>query len=299
MIIDGTYSVGGLIAFISYRLTLRLRVEGLLNSATEFRMLDVHLERLGDILLTPKEDDSSALTQLLPNYDQSGPEITLRNVSFRYSYNDPYILKHVNLNVEAGKLLILTGTSGVGKTTLIKLMLGILRPTEGEVLIDGIPLENIGMKSWRKIVGSVMQQDRISSGSIQENIAFFSSNPDEERVIDCAQKAEIHNEILDMPIGYLSLTGNTGSALSGGQIQRILIARALYSNPSALFLDEVTANLDETSEKKIARVIGAMSTTRVVIAHRPELLKYADQIVEISPEGGILSRSRNAQFQIS
>ena len=143
--------------------------------------------------------------------------IELRNVSFRYAETEPFVLEDVSLVVETGRFVTMTGPSGGGKTTLVKIMLGLLEPTAGEVLIDGIPLATVGARAYRENVGAVMQEDQLLSGSIADNVCFFDPVYDQERMIECARLAGIHDEIMAMPMTYNSLIGDMGSSLSGGR----------------------------------------------------------------------------------
>ena len=201
--------------------------------------------------------------------------IELRDLSFRYSEGDPWILHKINLTINPGDFIAFVGPSGGGKTTLIKLILGLYPPSEGAILIDGHPLSQINRTSWRKQFGVVMQDDQLLSGSLAENIAFFSSELDMERVQRAAQLALIHEEIMAMPMNYLSLIGDMGSALSEGQRQRILLARAFYKEPSLLCLDEGTANIDENTERSIVDYIATLKMTRLIVAHRPAFIEHA------------------------
>jgi len=182
-------------------------------------------------------------------------------------------LENLNLHIAAGEFAALTGQSGGGKTTLLKLILGLYEPTEGEILIDGQPLTPASRLSWRRNIGVVMQDDALLSGTIAENISFFDPQIDMERVQAAAMLAQIHDDIEAMPMKYLSMIGDMGSVLSGGQKQRVLLARALYKDPQILFLDEGTANLDKNTEKIIVDIIEDMDMTRVIVAHRREFLK--------------------------
>src|SRR6185437_16157118 len=141
--------------------------------------------------------------------------------------------------------------SGAGKTTLIKILAGLLRPSSGLVLIDGVPLSAMGVEAYRRRIGCVLQDDRLFAGSIAENIAAFDPSAALDRVQEVARFAAIHEEILRMPMGYETLVGDMGSSLSGGQLQRIVIARALYNMPRLLLLDEATSHLDEEAERAI------------------------------------------------
>jgi ATP-binding cassette, subfamily B, bacterial CvaB/MchF/RaxB len=274
------FTVGMLFAFMSYRASFTTSIVSLFNKFVEFRLLGLHLERIADIAHTLPEDVGIA-TSALSAKTVAG-DIEIKDLRFRYSSADPWVLDGVNLDIKAGDFVAITGASGGGKTTLLKLILGLYAPTEGEILIDGHPLTDANRIIWRKNIGVVMQSDQLLSGTIADNISFFDSAMDMECVHKAAQQAQIHNEIIAMPMGYLSLIGDMGSALSGGQKQRVLLARALYTNPQVLFLDEGTANLDKETEKTIVDTIAKLPITRVVVAHRPEFLNRADKKFIIS-----------------
>jgi ATP-binding cassette subfamily B protein RaxB len=161
-------------------------------------------------------------------------------------------------------------------------MLGLLEPTEGEVLIDGTPVSTIGPRAYREQVAAVMQEDQLLSGSIADNICFFDTSFDKTRMIQCAMSAGIHDEIMEMPMTYNSLIGDMGSSLSGGQKQRVMLARALYRQPRILFLDEGTAHLDVDNEKRINESLRTLQMTRISVAHRPQASDGADQILRIA-----------------
>lgn len=179
----------------------------------------------------------------------------------------------------AGEFLAITGASGGGKTTLLKIMLGLRAPSEGLVILDGQPATPELWRAWREQVGVVAQDDRLLSGTIADNIAFFDPDLDMARVQQAAAVAQVHDEINRMPMQYLSLVGDMGSTLSGGQRQRVLLARALYRQPRVLVLDEGTANLDLETENVIGELLRQLTITRIVVAHRPALLKKADRVV--------------------
>jgi ATP-binding cassette subfamily B protein RaxB len=203
----------------------------------------------------------------------------VRNLSFRYADSEPFVLKDLNLSVPAGQCIAIAGASGCGKTTLLKLVLGLLEPTEGEILVGGIPLKQLGLANFRKMLGTVMQNDQLFAGSIVDNICFFDAQPDQERVRECAAIAAIHNEIMKMPMNYNTLIGDIGSGLSGGQKQRILLARAMYRQPRILLLDEATSHLDVWNEQLVNAAIKDISMTRILVAHRPETIAMADRVV--------------------
>jgi ATP-binding cassette subfamily B protein RaxB len=272
---SGTFSLGMVFAVLSYRQTFTDRVTSFTRHILEVRLLGVHLDRVNDIIRSEIEAHDGAPPG---NPSANGP-IEISNLGFRYSPNDPWIFRSLNLQIKPGTLLAITGRTGAGKTTLLKLLLGFYQPTEGQLLIDRMPLPQYGLARWRDSVGVVMQDDSLLSGSIADNIAFFDVGASQEDIEEAARLAHVHDDILKMPMGYRSQIGDMGSALSGGQRQRLLLARALYRKPRVLLLDEGTANLDEDTERAIADVIAAMPITRIIIAHRPEFARRADRVI--------------------
>jgi ATP-binding cassette subfamily B protein RaxB len=176
----------------------------------------------------------------------------------------------------------------------MKLMLGLNRPTDGAIELDGYGATSERWRSWRECIGVVAQDDRLLSGTIADNIACFDPDLDMARVQQAAFAAQVHDDILRSPMQYLTLVGDMGSTLSGGQRQRVLLARALYRRPKLLFLDEGTANLDEANEELIANLIEQMPITRIVVAHRPALIRRARHVYEIGNRK-IITRSAGHQ----
>ena len=289
LVLDRQFTVGMLFAFFAYKETFALRVSGLIDKVVELKMLRLQGERLADIVLTaPEADDMPRHSAALP------ASIELRNVSFRYADGEPEILREVNLTIEAGESVAVVGPSGCGKTTLIKLMLGVLAPTAGQVLVGGRPLEHLGLRAWRDQVGAVMQDDTLFSGSIADNISFFSAQPDREWLQQCARVASIHDDILTLPMQYQTLIGDLGVALSGGQKQRLLLARALYKRPQVLFLDEATSSLDVDRERTVNQAVKQLALTRVIVAHRPETIASAARVIALD-EGQVAQDLRSVR----
>lgn len=282
MILNGEgFSIGMLFAFMSFRATFTDRIGSLIEQLIQFRLLGLHLDRIGDIVHAEREAEDGQQLSEPPK-----GRIELRNVRFRYGAADRYVLDGVDLTIEPGSFLALIGPSGAGKSTLCKLILGLYPPTEGEILLDGQPASIDLWRAWRQHVGVVAQDDRLLSGSIADNIAFFDPELDMLRVQAAATSARVHDDILRMPMQYQSLVGDMGSSLSGGQRQRVLLARALYRNPSILILDEGTANLDPQTEDEVAELVSQLPITRIVIAHRPALIERAERVVLVA--GGLI-----------
>ena len=277
LVLGNELTVGMIFAFMSYKQAFTEKAVQLIEKAIDFRVLGLHLERLADIALTPGEPGHD---QPMAYIQEIEGRIQLRNVYFRYSENDPFVLEDINLAIEPGEFVNIMGPSGGGKTTLIKIMLGLLEPTRGEVFIDELPLTPLRWRPYREQVAAVMQEDQLLSGSIADNICFFDPDFDQNRMISCAQL--VHNEVMAMPMTYNSLVGDMGSSLSGGQKQRLLLARALYRRPRILFLDEGTAHLDLENERHIHHSLMQVRMTRISVAHRPDISAGADRIIRIA-----------------
>lgn len=278
MVVAGGFSTGMLFAFMAYKRQFMDRMANLIEKLIQFRMLSLHFERLGDIALTEKE-------QVHPEQEREKSQLMgkleLRDIHFSYSDVTKPVLQNINLTIEPGESVALVGPSGCGKTTLMKVMLGLLQSEQGVVLIDGVPLQQLGLSNYRQQIAAVMQDDQLLSGSIRDNIVFFEEQFDMRRVFECAKMAAVNKDIEQMPMGYNSLIGDMGSALSGGQKQRILLARALYRQPQILFMDEATSHLDTKTESFVSKAIQELNITRVVIAHRPETISSVDRVIEL------------------
>ncbi|MBC7940185.1 MAG: peptidase domain-containing ABC transporter [Chitinophagaceae bacterium] len=279
LVMETRLSVGMLFAFFAYRETFAQRVSALIDKTAELKMLRLQGERLADIVLTAPENEGPEVGA--PGTRDIAARIELRDVSFRYADGEPEILQGVNLKIEPGESVAIVGPSGCGKTTLLKLILGVHAPTSGEVLVGGQPLARVGLRAWREQVGVVMQDEPLFSGSIADNISFFSPDPDRAWLEQCARVAAVHDEIEAMPMGYHTLIGDMGAALSGGQKQRVLLARALYKGPKVLLLDEATSSLDIERERLVNHAVRQLALTRVIVAHRPETIASASRVIAL------------------
>ena len=290
LVIDGSLTLGMLFAYQAYSGQFTTRVNGLIGQIMEFRMLKLHLTRLADIVHTKPEvtaEEEGANVELERELEG---HINLQKINFKYGEQEPLILKDINLDIVAGEMIAIKGHSGGGKTTLLKIILGLLNPLDGKVIIDGEPLNNIGLQLYRSNLGVVMQDDQLLAGTIADNISFFDPKIDMQKVEYCAKQASLYQDVVKNPMGFNTLVGDMGSTLSGGQKQRLLIARALYQDPKILILDEGTANLDSESETAIGHVIRNLSITRIIIAHRPALIELSDRVLEMK-DGNLFESS--------
>jgi ATP-binding cassette subfamily B protein RaxB len=290
-VMGGTLSVGMLVAFLAYKDQFSQRVGKCLDTIVHLGTLTVHGERIADIALAETEQgDTSHIGGLAATITSPKAGLSARGISFRYSDYEARVIADFDLDVAPGECVAIAGPSGAGKTTLLKILAGLLSPTAGTVLINDVPLQAIGLEAYRAQIGCVLQDDRLFAGSIAENIAGFSPSPDPERIQQVARFAAIHEEIMRMPMGYETLVGDMGSSLSGGQMQRVVLARALYRGPRILLLDEATSHLDEENERTINQAIRLLPISRVIVAHRRSTLDMADRIVPIWPAGPAAKR---------
>lgn len=277
MVIAGGFTVGMIFAFQAYKsqfLDSGLRFVDMLY---QLKLLDSHVDRIADIALEPTEParGPAARTGKPPLRGR----IELQGVRFAYGRDDPEVLRGIDLVIEPGDSIAITGPSGGGKSTLIKLLLGFYPPSAGRILIDGEPLAQLGTDNFRCHIGAVRQDDVLYAGSIADNVAFFDTEIDLDLVFHCAKLACVHDDIARLPMGYDSLVGDMGSVLSGGQRQRIFLARALYHRPRILLLDEGTANLDERCEAAVNANLAGLLLTRILVAHRPETIASARRVM--------------------
>lgn len=212
--------------------------------------------------------------------------IRFENVGFSYNDNFP-VLKNVNLEIRAGEKQALVGTSGGGKTTICNLIPRFYEASEGRILLDGIDIKRLKIENVRKQIGIVQQDVFLFAGTIRENIAYGKIGASLEEIVEAAQRAEIHDDIMKMPHGYDTVVGERGITLSGGQKQRVSIARCFLKNPPILILDEATSALDSATEAKIQGAFDSLSKgrTTIVIAHRLSTIRNADNIAVVGEHG--------------
>lgn len=293
LVMDAALSVGMLMAFLSYKDQFAARIVSLIDKAFDWRMMRLHGERVADIVLTEPEPLQSVSQPSANLQEVAVQTIEFRDVCFAYAAAEAPILQHFNLIIKPGDFVAITGASGCGKTTLIKLMLGLLDVTGGAILYGNRELGSANAADFRRICGVVMQDDCLFAGSIAENIAFSVEARDDEWMQKCARIASIHDDICAMPMQYNTLVGDIGLGISGGQRQRLLLARALYKRPKILIMDEGTSHLDVDNEHAVNRALQELDITRIVIAHRPETVAMAHRVVRL--DGGVVVEDSTAK----
>ncbi|EDT1279434.1 peptidase domain-containing ABC transporter [Salmonella enterica] len=278
LVIDNQMTIGMFVAFGSFRGQFSDRVASLTNFLLQLRMVSLHNERIADIAQHEKEEKKPELDIVA---DMSPVSLETTDLSYRYDSQSAPVFSGLYLSVTPGESVAITGTSGAGKTTLMKVLCGLFEPDTGKVLVNGTDIRQLGINNYHRMIACVMQDDRLFSGSIRENICGFSEEMDETWMIECARASYIHDVIIKMPMGYETLIGELGEGFSGGQKQRIFIARALYRRPCILFMDEATSSLDTASERFVNVAIKNMNITRIIIAHRETTLRTVDRVILI------------------
>jgi ATP-binding cassette subfamily B protein RaxB len=277
LVMEGSLTVGMLFALTAYSGVFSARMAALINVFIDYKMLTLHCERLADIALEPVEADVDHARDV----EQLVPKLELVNVSYRYSDSEPWVLRNISLTIDPAESVAIAGPSGCGKTTLVKLILGSLKPTTGEIRYGGVPIEQLGVRAYRKALAVVMQDDMLLAGSLKDNICFNDERPDLERIELCARLAQVDADIKHMRMGYDTLIADMGCSLSGGQKQRVLLARALYKRPKVLVMDEATSALDLVLERAVNEAISALNISRIIIAHRPETIASAQRLIAL------------------
>lgn len=290
-VMDNKMTVGMLVAFLSYKDQFTGRIGNLIGAAFKLKMLSIQSDRISDIVLTPTESEENAiisisnnnrLTEQLHINDQN--HLVCKNLGFRYSPAEPWVFRNINLKIPKGKSIAIVGASGCGKSTILKTMMGLTHPEEGDIYFNGRNILKESLDNYRQEIAGVLQDDGLFSGSIADNICGFDDKPDQEKIIECAQKAAILQDIMAMPMKFETFVGDMGSSLSGGQKQRVILARALYRQPAILFLDEATSSLDEPTEAHIATILDEMNITRIIVAHRPATVAHCDYVIVMDVE---------------
>ncbi|MDE0272024.1 MAG: peptidase domain-containing ABC transporter [Gammaproteobacteria bacterium] len=270
---QGDFTLGMLFAFNAYGGMFSDRVRTLIAAGLSLRMLNLHLERVADVGLEQPESPS----------EHRGAQVELQgalsvqSVRFAYNKEEGAVLQDLTFSIAPGEFAVVTGDSGQGKTTMIKLLAKLCAPSSGKIEVDGVDLRQVDSTHYRRQLGVVMQDDDLFSGTLLENIAASEEQPDEARVEWAAKLACIHEDIQKMPMQYLTLAGHMGSALSGGQRQRIMIARAIYRQPRLILLDEGTAHLNDELQHEVLTNLKNLKATVIAVSHDPRVEAFASK----------------------
>ncbi|WP_412971963.1 peptidase domain-containing ABC transporter [Glaciecola sp. MF2-115] len=277
------FSIGMLYAFMSYKNKFINATDGLINNFIEFKMLRVHLDRLADIVFTESELNLSLESEINNSIEKLSPKLesvyhlSVRDLSFKYHNEHDFLFKNLNFNIAKGKSVAIVGASGCGKSSLLLCLMGLNISAQGKVYINGHLLN--ARNRHHHSIAAVLQDDQLLSGTVLENITDFAEQSKLSLAIEASKTACLHDDIMSMTMQYNTLIGDMGNSLSGGQKQRLLLARALYKEPSLLFLDEATSHLDAANESIINENLKHLSMTKIMIAHRQETIVSADIVL--------------------
>jgi ATP-binding cassette subfamily B protein len=285
LVINGHLSLGSMLALSALAAGFLNPVGSLVNTAVQIQEAGSYIDRLNDVMTTEREVDRDKVS---PAPVLEG-RITLESVTFRYSPLVPPAVHDVSLDIRPGEMVALVGRSAAGKSTLASLLMALYRPASGRILYDQHDLAFLDVRGVRRQIGIVTQHPYFFGATVRENIALANSALSMEEVERAAKCAHLHDEIIQMPMGYDTPVLDGGQSLSGGQRQRLALARALANDPKILILDEATSALDADMERRIQDSIAGLACTRIVIAHRLSTIRSADQIIVLDA-GGIVER---------
>lgn len=290
-VIDGVMTIGTMLALNTLAIQFLGPLGSLASTIEDLQIVRAHFSRVADVIEAQPEQDP---VQVQSPHRLRG-HIELKHVSFQYNQNAPMILQDINVKIFPGQTIALVGQTGSGKSTLGKLLVGLITPTKGTILFDNIPLDTLNYQEVRSQFGVVLQESFIFSGSVKENIALNNPATDMTQIVEAAQLAAIDEDIEKMPMAYDTLVSEGGSAFSGGQRQRLALARALAHHPSLLLLDEATSALDVITERVIEQNLRRLPCTQIIIAHRLSTVRNADVILVLD-HGRIVQQGTHEQL---
>ncbi|MBU8589141.1 peptidase domain-containing ABC transporter [Priestia megaterium] len=289
MVISKNITLGELLAFNSLAVSFIVPIVSMGTTYSQLLLLGSYMQRLQDVVESKSEN-----LDLEEIKDFKG-HIEFKDVSFKYDYFGKNVLSSINLTIKPGEKIAIVGTSGSGKSSLAKLLLGLNLPTAGTLTYDGQDIKNLNIQSVRKKIGAVLQETRLFHGSVLENIELLSEEKSLNNVIEIAKIADIHEDILKQPMGYHTMISEGGNNFSGGQRQRLLLARALIKKPKLLILDEATSALDNLSEARIQENLEKLNCTQIIVAHRLSTVVNADRIL-VMHDGSIIESGTHEEL---
>lgn len=279
-VMAGSMTIGMVIAFLTYKRLFSGSAMGLVEVSFKVHAVRVHLDNLIDLMAAAEEAPATENQSSAVSLDFDAP-LHVDDISFQYPGAPKAIIDGFSAVIQSGERVAIRGGSGVGKTTLLKILLGLIEPESGGVRLGQNPITLENRRAWLSRIGVVLQGEALFSGSVRENIAFGAEVVDDARIAYAANLACIDHEIEAMPMGYETHLGDRGGTLSGGQAQRVLIARALYRRPSMLIMDEGTANLDLATESQILANIASLGITVIHAAHRQQVIDDALKVISL------------------
>ncbi len=291
LVLEHKLSLGTMLAMNSLAMSLFGPLSNLVSTALALQVVRGYLHRIDDVLQTPTEQNRAGARPPPPLRGA----ITLKGVGFRYHDQAPPVLAGVDLEIQPGMSVALVGPSGSGKSTLLKLIAGLYPPGAGKVHYDGHDLWELDLRAVRQQIGVVPQHPFIFGATVRDNIALTAPEAPLDQVIAAAQLAQLHDDIMALPMNYESVVSDGGGSLSGGQRQRLAIARAVLRRPAVMLLDEATSALDATVEAAVVSALRNLRCTRVTVAHRLSTVRHADLIVVLD-KGKVVERGRHDEL---
>ena len=290
MVLTHRMSLGSMLAANAVALSVLAPLETFASSGQVYQVVRAQIERVFDVVDTAEE--SSGPVRIGGG---ASCRITLDDISFRYQENRRPVLEGVRLDLPPGSKLGVVGRTGSGKSTLGLLILGLLRADSGEIRYDGVPMAELDVWDLRSRCGAVLQELTLFNGTIRDNLVLARPDASEEEVIAAARTAGLHDDVLAMPMGYDTIVGQGGNALSAGQRQRVALARALVHRPRVLLLDEATSHLDPGTERQVDAALNELSVTRIVISHRLSAIRNADLTIVLDG-GRVVEQGRHEEL---
>lgn len=283
-------TIGLFVAVLQYFSQSKTQFNSVLNTFIDFKRRQINLKNIMNVFDLDKEEESKSS----PNIKNGS--IKFNNVNFEYTEGVP-VLKNLSFSIDSGKVISFVGESGVGKSTISNLLIRFFEPTKGEIYIDGQNLNQYSLSTLRKEIGIVYQDFTIFSGSVKENLLLLNPDASDEQIIDVCKKTDIYDMIQQMPNGFNTVLGVNGFDISGGQKQRLAIARILMKNPKILILDEATSSLDNQTEQTILRSLNSVKENRtiIIIAHKLSNVIDSDKIF-VMDDGTIVAKGTHKEL---